>query len=82
MNLTLFRRDFLQNKLLIIIIAAVTAMYSIVVISMFDPALGESLELMMESMPDLFAAFGMTNAGNTLIEFIYMDFCLCYFLWC
>ena len=70
MNLTLFRRDFLQNKLLIIIIAAVTAMYSIVVISMFDPALGESLELMMESMPDLFAAFGMTNAGNTLIEFI------------
>lgn len=70
MNLTLFRRDFLQNKLLIIIIAAVTAMYSIVVISMFDPALGESLELMMESMPDLFAAFGMTNAGSTLIEFI------------
>ena len=45
-------------------------MYALVIIGMFDPKLGESLNLMADSMPGLFAAFGMSYPGNTLTEFL------------
>lgn len=40
------------------------------IILMFDPKLGDSLRTMSESMPQLFAAFGMADVGTTLIEFV------------
>lgn len=69
MSGALFRRDAALAWRPFAIIGAVLAMYASVVTSMFDPQLGESLNRMMESMPELFAAFGMANPGSTLAEF-------------
>lgn len=65
----LFKREIKANYKLWIIFAAVLTMYGLMIISMFDPKLGESLQQMAQSMPQVFAAFGMLDAGSTLIEF-------------
>ena len=37
---------------------------------MYDPQLGESLHMMAQSIPDLFAAFGTQDPGLTMMDFI------------
>lgn len=66
----LFRRETKANWKLLIIFIAVLTMYGAMIVSMFDPKLGESLNAMAESMPQLFAAFGMNEAGATITQFI------------
>ena len=61
MNKTLFAKELRANLFVSDIIAAVLAMYIGMIVSMFDPELGESLDLMMQSMPEVFAAFGMST---------------------
>lgn len=70
MSGTLLRRDAATAWRPFLIIGAVLAMYAGVVTSMFDPELGESLQMMMEAMPQMFAAFGMANPGSTLAAFL------------
>lgn len=70
MNKTLFGKELKANLFVSVVIAAVLAMYVTVIVSMFDPELGESLDLMMQSMPELFAAFGMATQGATLLDFM------------
>lgn len=70
MNKTLFLKEFKSNYKIILIFIGVLTMYSSLIIAMFDPTLGESLRLMEESLGDVFKAFGMGNAGTTLIDFI------------
>lgn len=70
MNLTLLRKEIKSNSVLVLIFIAVLSVYSSLIVTMFDPELGESLEMMSQSMPGIFAAFGMLNVGATLIEFI------------
>lgn len=53
-----------------LVIVCVLAMYTAMIVSMFDPELGASLEMMRESMPELFAAFGMAEQGTTLMDFV------------
>lgn len=69
-NNTLFKRELKSNYKIMLIFMALISMYSSVIVLMFDPKLGESLSIMTESMPEIFAAFGMMNAGATLIEFV------------
>lgn len=69
-NTTLFKREIKANYKLIIIFLAVLSLYASMIVSMFDPKLGESLELMTQSMPELFAAFGMLDSASTLIDFL------------
>ena len=69
-NNTLFKREIKSNYKIMLIFMALISMYSSVIVLMFDPKLGESLSIMAESMPEIFAAFGMMNAGATLIEFV------------
>ena len=45
-------------------------LYESIIVAMYDPKLGESLNMMAESMPQLFAAFGMTDPGLTLLDFL------------
>ena len=45
-------------------------LYESIIVAMYDPKLGESLNMMAESMPQLFAAFGMTDLGLTLLDFL------------
>lgn len=70
MSLTLFRREVRAHWVLGAVFAAVMALYGGVVVSMFDPELGESLAAMAQSMPQLFAAFHMADPGTSLIEFL------------
>lgn len=70
MNLALFRHSLRGHVKPGIVFLAVMGLYGGMVTAMFDPKLGESLELMAQSMPQLFAAFGMLNAGSTLTQFL------------
>lgn len=67
---TLFYRNIQSIWKPWVIFAVVMSMYAVMIISMFDPQLGKSLQQMSESMPQLFAAFGMDMQAKTLIEFI------------
>lgn len=66
----LFTRELRSAALPTLVIACVLALYAGVIVSMYDPGLGASLELMREAMPELFAAFGMADQGTTLLEFL------------
>lgn len=70
MSATLFKKEIKSNWLLLVIFLAVLSMYGTMITMMFDPKLGDSLKMMAESMPDLFAAFGMLDVGTTLLEFV------------
>ncbi|ABX42007.1 ABC transporter permease subunit [Lachnoclostridium phytofermentans] len=67
---TLLLRETKSNYKIMLIFLAVLTMYGSMVIAMFDPKLGESLQSMAESMPQIFAAFGMAGISNTLIDFM------------
>lgn len=69
-NGTLFQKEMKSNWVLFIIFIGVLTMYSIMIVSMFDPELGDSLRTMSENMPEVFAAFGMAEVGTTLLEFV------------
>ncbi|MBC5582104.1 ABC transporter permease [Anaerofilum sp. BX8] len=69
-NKTLFAREVRSSYKLLLIFLAVLALYGSMIVVMFDPKLGDSLNLMAESMPQLFAAFGMLDVGATLTQFI------------
>lgn len=66
----LFKRECRANYKVLLLFLAVLTLYSGVILMMYDPFLGESLNMMAESMPDLFAAFGMSSPGSTLLEFV------------
>lgn len=66
----LLRREIRANYKILLIFCAVFTLYGAVIVGMFDPKLGESLNAMAASMPELFAAFGMSNPGSTLLEFL------------
>lgn len=70
MSLTLFRREVRAHGILFLIFAGVMALYGGMIVTMFDPALGESLAAMAQSMPQLFALFHMTDPGTSLLEFL------------
>lgn len=70
MSWTLFKKELRTNYKLIILFLAVVSMYAGIIISMYDPDMNSTLEIMAESMPEFFAAFGMMNVSATLIDFI------------
>ena len=70
MILPLFMHELRSCLFPTFIIAAVAILYAGVIVGMYDPALGESLALMRDAMPELFAAFGMADQGTTLLEFM------------
>lgn len=70
MIMPLFKKEWKTNYKLLLILAAAITLYSSMIIAMFDPELGDSLQMMAKSMPEIFAAFGMLDVGSTLIDFI------------
>ena len=69
-SIPLLKREIKSNYKLFIIFTAVLTMYILVIIPMFDPEIGEALAEFEKAMPEMMAAFGMSNPGTTLIEFI------------
>lgn len=70
MNRTLFRYEMKRCFKIWLIFCGVLTMYTGMIIWMFDPVLGESLKVMAESMPEIFAMVGMDSPGTTLLDFI------------
>lgn len=66
----LFKKEWKSNYKILLIFLALLTMYCCVITTMYDPDLGESLKMMEESMPELFAAFHMENPGSTMLEFL------------
>ena len=67
---TLILKEIKANYKIFIIFALIISMYGSIIVAMYDPELGKSLNMMAESMPQLFAAFGMQNPGLTMMDFI------------
>ena len=66
----LLKREIKSNCKVFLIIAAVASMYISVMVSMFEPGLGEMLAEFEKAMPGLMSAAGMTNPGTTLQSFL------------
>ena len=66
----LFLRETKRNLSLLAIFAGILALYAVVILTMYDPELGDSLAMMKEAMPQLFAAFGMSDPGTSLAQFL------------
>ena len=67
----LLKRSLWSGFKLMIPFIAILAMYSVMIIWMYDPELSKSLDQFQDIMPDLMAAVGMTGSTGTLIEFIH-----------
>lgn len=70
MSTTLFLKELKGSLFSSGVIAAVLALYIVCIVYMFDPEIAESLDLIMATMPELYAAFGMANATDTLLGFL------------
>lgn len=66
----LFARSLRSVAAALAAIVAVLAFYVGTVVYLYDPEASESLLLMQEAMPELFAAFGMANASSSLCDFL------------
>ncbi|MFF2176683.1 ABC transporter permease [Lysinibacillus sp. NPDC058147] len=70
MNFTLLKHEVLATVKLFSIILAVLMLYIISIVYMYNPEMSNTLNKLTETMPELMSAFGMSNIGNTLIEFL------------
>lgn len=66
----LIKRNFQSMWKIALIFIAILAMYTTVIIYMFDPAMAEMLVQYQEMMPGIMAAVGMTGTTGSLIAFV------------
>ena len=52
------------------IFLAVLSVYGSMITMMYNPEMVDSLKMIADSMPDLFAAFGIADVGQTLLDFV------------
>lgn len=69
-NSTLLKKEFKSNYKILLIFIAVLTMYETIIISMFNPELGATLDTFAKAMPQIMSAFGMANTGSNLTEFL------------
>ena len=67
---TLLKKEFKSNYKILLIFISVLTMYETIIIYMFDPELGATLDTFAKTMPEIMSAFGMANTGTNLIEFL------------
>ena len=70
LNGAVYRQGLRASWKPLVIFLAVLTMYDAVIVSMFDPRIGDLLATLMQTMPDIMAMFGMNNPGATLAEFL------------
>lgn len=69
-SLPLYKQGLKAGWKILVILAAVMAMYITIIITMFDPQLGAALQGLAQAMPEIMAIAGMTYAGTSLCGFI------------
>ncbi len=67
---TLFQKEMRSNLLLLLLFCFILSIYCTMIVFMYDPDFSSSLHTMIESMPEVFSAFGMQGMPTTLIEFL------------
>ncbi len=70
MSFVLFIKGLKSSAKLILVFLALITLYGTMVVYMYDPQMSESLQDMVNSMPQMFAAFNMGEIGTNLLEFI------------
>ena len=70
MSMPLLKIELKSNLQLLLLFIAVITLYGGMITAMYDPEIGAGMNEMAESMPELFAAFGMENPGTTLMDFL------------
>lgn len=70
MSMPLLKTEVKANVKLLLLFMGIITLYAGVITAMYDPELGAGMNAMAQSMPELFAAFGMQNPGVTLLDFI------------
>lgn len=69
-NYPLLKLNIRSNYKIFLVFAAALSMYIILIVTMFDPALGDVLAQFSTTMPEMMAIFGMNTASSTLLGFI------------
>lgn len=69
-NFTLYKRSISSLWKLLLIFLGILTLYISIIVSMFDPALSETLEQFAQAMPEMMAAVGMSGDTSTLIGFL------------
>ena len=70
MSLTLLKTELKSNVKMSLIFMALITLYGTVITLMFDPDIGQGMNELAKSMPELFAAFGMKDPGSTMLDFL------------
>lgn len=70
MSIPLLKIELKSSSKIILLFLAIITLYAGIITAMYDPELGEGINELAKSMPQLFAAFGMENPGTTLLEFL------------
>lgn len=70
MSIPLLKTELKSNYKIFLLFLGIITLYAGVITAMYDPDLGAGINELMESMPQLFSAFGMGNPGTTLIGFL------------
>lgn len=70
MAFPLFKKEMKSCSKLLLLFLAIVAMYSTTITAMYDPSVGEGMNELAKSMPDLFSAFGMQNPGTSILDFL------------
>lgn len=69
-NWSLYKHGIKSNWKLFLIFIAILTMYTIIVISMYDPKLAKTLEEFFEIMPEMMSMVGMNGDATTLNSFM------------
>lgn len=70
MSFPLLKIELKSNYKIILLFLAIITLYAGLITAMYDPELGMGMNELAESMPQLFALFGMENPGTTLLDFL------------
>jgi len=70
MNMPLYKMGVKSSWKMFVIFCAVLTMYFTIIITMFDPEMGNALAEFEKAMPELMAMVGMSGAGTTLAGFM------------
>lgn len=69
-NGALYRRGMKGSVKLLLILAAVLALYVVIIVSMYEPEMAKLLDSYVELMPEIMAAVGMTAGATSLMGFL------------
>ena len=70
MNVSLYKKGIKESYKLWLIILAVMSMYISIVISMYNPDIGNIMDELVKAMPCIMELFGMKDSGTTLLSFM------------